>query len=244
MFVVQSIIPYYTHFRNLESKTRCFFYDKPPRTGSTTIARVLSVCLEKKGYTGLSKPISDYGQDEVVRNMLDKTGTLKSAVLKHVMLSDDDIRLLDTQCEVLFYLTSCRSMKERVASKAKYSMTKKHGNSSLTKEQYSTAIRRAVGDGSTEPELEDYPYTGKGSMRPDYVIRTDDFDDDLGALLRALACDISYTSLNVHMRGKTVISGMTQLDDIALTYDDATFRRLSRLAESGNPVGIDKVKQF
>lgn len=232
------------HIIKTTNETLCVFYDKPPRTASTTIGNALSLCLQKKGYTALDRPISKFGRDEVVHNMLNKPGYKKSAAIKHVQLSHTDIQLLRENCLHLLYITSTRSMKERIASKAKYAMHKRHGNSSLTSQQYSKAVKKALVDNGTEPELEAYPFTSNQSMQPDYVIRADNFETDLNLLLRALGCETSYTSANVHLYEGEEVSRMEELDAVELKYSDATFKRLSLLADQRNSVGIAKAKQF
>lgn len=226
------------------SPTWCVFYDKPPRTGSTTIGNALTHCLEQKGYTSLDKPISSFGRDEVVIKMLSKPGRKKSAVVKHMRISNEDVIRLQHGCNHILYLTSCRAMKERIASKAKYSMTRRHGNFTISPELFSKVLKKALNDEATESYLESYPFTGNLTMEPDYIIRAESLKEDLDILLRALGCSSIYPSANVHTVHGVGSSDLNELQSVALQFGDTTFRRLSRLAKELNTAGAKKARAF
>lgn len=235
---------YRFQFHSSQRQVSCVFYDKPPRTGSTTVANVLAKCMHMKGYTAINAPISSLEKNEVVSNMLEKTGYKKSATRKHVMISDDDIRSLQTQCHRLLYVTSTRPMVERIASAAKYTMTRNHGNSTLTKQQYVSAMKKASADNTTEHVLEKYPFTGKMSIEPNYVIRSEFLTRDFDILLHNLGCDINYYDSNVHEApyGSEVERQLSK--GMGLSHGDARHKYLNRLANKRNSKGALMAKLF
>lgn len=240
--IILSAIYFLTTTTSLYSGSSCFFYDKPPRTGSTTIAHALETCLLFKGYTSIHKPIAEIERAEVVSNMLSMPGRKFSAVIKHVEVSDEDIQMLRKECNMLFFLSSTRPMTERIASAAKYGMSKRHGSSTLTNEQYKDVQLRAKRDTYTEPELERYPFTGNNAIFPDYVIRSDNLDDDLHGLLQAMGCKIEYRLLNVHEFEDKAFSGEIK-KSIHLNGTDSRFKELTHIAEIRNRRGLRRARQ-
>lgn len=221
----------------------CLLYDKPPRTGSTTLANALRGCLEAKGFTSITIPISSIEKDAVIRDMLSKPGKKKSSVIKHVMVSDSDIRKLQRECETLLYVTSSRPMKERISSAAKYGMTKKHGNSTLSKDHYNKVLKRATEDDVTEGLLEKYPFTGRSRIEPNYVIRYERFEEDLSLLLQSLQCSVSVRRANVHEFGDDEADERLK-DAISLKFGDARYKELTRLGAERNPDGAAIARTF
>lgn len=220
-------------------QTQCIFYDKPPRTGSTTVARALYACLQSKGYTGITTPISSLERDEVIPDMLSHPGYKKSAVRKHVTVTPEQIRQLWNSCNLLLYITSTRSMKERIWSKAKYAMTPKHRSSNLTEEQSTRALRLALEDNKTEEELEQYPFsTSSTDIEPDYVIRADSLNDDLNRLLRSLKCPVEYTDRNVHKVKGEEEADAIQATKVELKMSDKRHQYLLKVAKMRNDQGV------
>lgn len=220
-------------------QTQCIFYDKPPRTGSTTVARALYECLQSKGYTGITTPINSLERDEVIPDMLSHPGYRKSAVRKHVTVTPEQIRELWDSCNRLLYITSTRSMKERIWSKAKYRMTPKHRSSNLTDEQATKALRFALKDNETEERLEQYPFSASSTdIEPDYVIRADSLHDDLNRLLHSLQCPVDYTDRNVHKVKGEEEADAIQAAKIQLKKSDHKHQYLLEVAKMRNDEGL------
>lgn len=218
--------------------TRCIFYDKPPRTGSTTIARALYPCLESKGYTGITTPISSLERIEVISDMLSHPGYKKSAVRKHVTVTPEQVRELWNNCNRLLYITSTRSMKERIWSKAKYRMTPKHRSSNLTEEESAKALQFALRDKNTEEDLEQYPFSESSmDIEPDYVIRADHLNEDLNRLLQNLQCPLNYTDKNVHAVHGEEEADAKQVAKVELKMGDQKHQYLLKVAKLRNDQG-------
>lgn len=228
----------------------CFVYDRPPRTGSTTVSRALKSCLLAQGFR---QPLleSRWVRILLVTRMLALDDDKVGLISKHMYMNGEDIRRMRAECGKLVYVSSCKPMRERLWSAAKYRFSDGNVNSSLTEEMKESAVTSVAKDMKTEPFLEDYPYLGKDErangtpeserMTPDYVIRAEFMDDDLGKLLRALGCESGFDSKNVH---KADEERKAFLKRLPLRRRDETFEKLNRLAKQGNEKGLRKIKDF
>lgn len=232
------------------SQRSCFVYDRPPRTGSTTVARALRACLGHQGYT---QPLlqNRLNRRLLVERMLRLPGEKIGMFSKHFYMNGEDVRRMREECGTLFYVTSCRPMRERMWSAAKYQFSEGNVNSSLTEEMREEAVRKVKKDRKTEAMLEGYPYLGADEramevregerLRPDYVIRSGSMKEDLGRLLRALDCGGSFDSKNVH---KAEEERGPVLERVKIRMGDKTFDKLNQLAGEVNERGLEKAKAF
>ena len=86
----------------------CLLYDRPPRTGSTTIGSSLFRCFKSR----FAQPASADLQNSnlLVRNLLRLRSRKLMLVSKHLHLSRDDVLNLRRECRYLLYISSCRAM--------------------------------------------------------------------------------------------------------------------------------------
>lgn len=232
----------------------CFLYDRPPRTGSTTIFHALRNCtVLHHGFAALRSPQL---QDEyaVVDRMLRLLqGPRRSLVEKHAKLARPALAALRARCRRLLYVTSCRPMRERLWSRQKYRAVPGNVNSTLTDADHDHALKKLRTDTRNEPFLEAHPYLERGEIPaeledaerlvPDYVIRNGQhgkFTEDLQKLLAALGCDPHFTPTNVHEsdRDREVVKG------IKLKLGDKIYKKLVNIAEAKNEMGLEKARQF
>lgn len=124
---------------------RCVLYDRPPRTGSTTVSNALATCLRKRGFKVNSFVRPDVRNTSIARGLgLHPPSSADDAsdqarmrrdyalVATHVWMTQDDVDLLRDHCEHVVYLTSAAPMWERVWSAAKMvSVKERNGNTKL-----------------------------------------------------------------------------------------------------------------
>lgn len=195
---------------------RCVFYDRPPRTGSTTISTTLAVCLRRRGYVVL--PASASGRNVTRHTVLPRLSTAAAlspsahvaSVIQHAYVTTEQFSALHASCGFVFYITSAASMLPRLLSMVKYSTFEGHLNATINAALLARLIvRKARNLRYRETFFEDYPYVDhanlnaglreKDRVMPHYVVRQDAIVHDLGALLRALKCgDVAIQSANVH----------------------------------------------
>lgn len=225
---------------------RCFFYDRPPHTGSTTTSQSLGKCLRSKGYNATTMPYDAVAKDDVISDMLSHCDFNCTACFKHVSVSQKDIESLESKCDKLLYVTNTRPMKERIFSSAKYIQTEGHSDSNLTKEQILEAAHAAKGDKYNEKRLENYPFYDGAVMVPNYVIRHDQLNDDLSHLLAALGCDTFIESLNSHnpidKAGEQMVREVFQA--LTLTFEDARHKWMLAVAKERNMEGLEIARTF
>lgn len=109
-------------------------------------------------------------------------------------------------------------------------------------EQYPFHVEPAVGKVSRET-IEKY------AELVQYVVRFNQFDDDLRALLGAFGCEEEYLSVNMHVLGKTtksdnVASQLLKYCPVQLHFDDWRHKILSARAEMVNREGIGKILEI
>lgn len=228
------------------SLTRCILYDRPPHTASTTIAEALTACLALRDYTATPRPYDLIPEDDVVANLIAQPGGHRSATLKHIQVSADDIIALRAQCPYLLYVTSTRPMPDRILSSAKYVQTEGHGDSNLTHVQVEQAMRVALGDKNNERRLEHYPFSSDMRLLPHYIVRHDSFREDFSALLEALQCDPQFPTMNVHKYGSAADEELERAtrENITLLYGDARHFHMMALAAERNKKGLRRARLF
>lgn len=194
--------------------TWCVMYDKPPRTGSTTILNALRRCWTSHHYDlrnrkrrkKLSSSSSSSSLSFVELSL--EPGRREGMINRyyaiagnHFSMTRNDIQLIRRRCTHLLYVTSTREMRGRIISRAKYELSKAkvNKNTTLSTRRMEKAMRRAIRKAEeTERRLERYPFRRAAYLAPDYVIRYQTLGQDLALLLRAFNCSTKIGSRNVH----------------------------------------------
>lgn len=225
----------------------CVVYDRPPHTGSTTIGSALSQCLSKHGYKKNGKGGRDY-RHRFVDWLFEFDHPRKALLTNHFYMRQEDVTKLQNKCNKLFFVTSAAAMVDRLWSGAKFKMSKGNGNSTVPKSghDYDRALTRYQSEHSYD-HLEAYPYVEKGKpavvpnkLKPDYVIRKDSLQEDLGSLLEAFGCEYDFMSRNIHMaRSENPFASMKKY----VGRPDTTFNDLLKVAED-NKDGLRKAREF
>ena len=227
---------------------KCILYDRPRRTGSTTISRKLRYCTREKEYTRTGGFRPDK-RDYAVRYMLNSSDDKLALVGPHICISRADIKRLKNRCGSLLFISSTTPMKDRLLSSLKFRMISQSGNSTITEDHLSRM--QAILNRSMEEEErieEKYPYCNNPlpikpnyALQPDYVIRSEHMSEDFPPLLKALGCSPDFQTNNVH----TTSVDMKDLSNkIKLKYADRSHIALSKLAEMNNARGLEKALLF
>lgn len=203
--------------------SRCLVYDRPPRTGSTTVSTALQACLSERGWHAPS------GQPENLRKntvtvALEHDHNDYAVVKGHSLLSPGDLQRIKSRCgRNAFFITSTARMDERVWSAAKMSLQDGNGNSSLHASRIAGVHKYLLSTGARYADyLDMYPFTNvsgrafllDGGIRRvdvdladdmrrhgfgwDYVIRKAHMATDLSKLLTVLGCPRAFDVMNVH----------------------------------------------
>ena len=236
--------------RPFSGTATCILYDRPPRTGSTTISMNLRSCVKSKGYA-LARSYGGSQMEYGIRYMLNSSSDKLAAVSSHVCISREDIERLKKRCGTLLYISSTSPMKKRMFSELKYRMQSHNGNSTIT-EDHLNRIRLIVKRGTEQMEAskEKYPYCSSPvakkppfALKPDYVIRAE-YMDDFQTLLEALGCPGYFKSSNVHTASFDKAKQEEILNSITLRQNDRTHKELTMLAETNNDQGLEKALLF
>lgn len=191
----------------------CLLYDKPKRTGSTTIARAIHECWH--GVFDLKPYRRPRPTRETVNLMLDSNRSVVAHALHHVYFSDADCVSVYANCRHVFHVTSTRRMNERLASYAKVVALQRRNlarNSTVTPDDLRKAASVLVKEAPRLERLyEKGVYHGRHTIPVDYVIRHEFLDRDLSALLRAFHCSPNVDRKNVHAVDSSVVN-LTHLD--------------------------------
>lgn len=194
-------------FPEITRASKCVFYDRPPRTGSSTISNALHDCMIQKDFSSVGGH-SKSGRNYVMSEMLNFSTDFRASVRGHIVLSYNDTLKLKKYCDEYLYISSISPIIKRVVSQVKYSMF--HGHHNQTINIVSLVNRMKVRDTviiqGQEAFLESYPYdvndtiiSEENRLQPHYIIRRDQLVDDLTALMGAMNCEgISLQSRNVH----------------------------------------------
>ncbi|CAN8075095.1 unnamed protein product [Agarophyton chilense] len=243
-------------------RTKCIVYDRPPRTGSTTIGRALELCLRSAGYVQQPLPKGKKGGERragAIRQMLaaDRKEDRRALLTRHIYVSEADMQLIRWTCDDFLYITSTAPMKERLWSAAKHLLARRHGNTTsewLDKARAAQVVRRQafkVGELRSVNELNWYPYLTAGGeeaavkrkLIADYVIRKASLQQDLGRLLEAFGCDASFTTRNVHEDDDVTNLDMV-IGNAGLAEGDRLYKALWARAEQANEDTLEMAKTF
>lgn len=196
----------------------CFVYDKPYRTGSTTISHALRHCWTSLRYH--PGRFDNIDENDILSAMVRLPSHVISVVGLHIGMSTIGIEEMRRYCQNWIYITSTRPMKERLASMVKFTLVKAgvHTNASLNLAQTIEANRRFMTKDWTSIEslYERYPFQQLdliSLLKPTYIIRSQLFDRDLSRLLNAFGCSSQYDSTNVHFTDMT-LNNIDEEDDI------------------------------
>lgn len=229
----------------MRMKERCIIYDRPPRTGSTTIGSSLRKCLAPKGYAQ-GRGGAERGM--FVRNMLETDSRLGAVLTRHMYMKQDDVDMIRAQCQKVLYVTSTARMKDRLWSAAKYKLRGGNGNVTVSGEKMrAKVVANLKKDTRNVAFLESYPWLGEGEkemlvadkLEVDYVVRKERMAEDLGRLLQAFGCGGKFESENMHVAS---FEGGDVWDGVYVGEDE-TYKRLCERAK-GNDEGLRKARLF
>lgn len=202
---------------------RCVVYDRPPRTGSTTVSRALAECLLTLKWPSPITSTPEQRSSAITRGL--RIARDELAVVKgHMLMSEDDVRQLRKECDQTFFITNTARLDDRLWSAAKMSLSWKNGNVSLVSDQVNKRAHEWLdAHGRRQAAyLEAYPFTNvtgplvmtgestthdiatywrtvrTGGFAYDYVVRKSNMADDLSALLQAFGCSSQFQTQNVH----------------------------------------------
>lgn len=242
MYVTGRTNPFLRSTRIRKPKA-CILYDRPPRTGSATIARALDDCLTPKGWGGVKryKGVPDH---KIIQRMLDRR--LKTALYsRQIFLTRRSVNLIHGQCTRFVFITSARPMKDRLLSKLKVTLRSNvdkkllADGGNITIEEFKKEVRKRVKPiRSTEKYYEKLPTLYGGvEIKPNYVIRSQSFESDLQKLLKAFRCPPVFQH--------TVEDNVTEvllpehLSAIKLEQGDQKYINLTRIGEERNAETIE-----
>lgn len=254
-------------------KPRCIIYDRPPRTGSTTVAYALSRCFHVKRFY-IAKFPSRSIRHLHVPLVLSRSEKNFALVGHHFWMSETDIRLLEERCNGTFYMTSVAAIHDRLWSAAKVmSTTSVNGNFSVGDRERMQALEWLKQNGlGYAAYLEAYPFIdllgpqliGKtdfgavtelpNSWGPgiipkhfqyDFIFRKDNLSHDLSQILTALNCPSSYAIKNVHSEQVDTVDLERDLLLNNITADSygQLYRTLMENAKN-NDKGLQKLKEI
>lgn len=195
----------------------CLIYDKPKRTGSTTIARALHACWSKHHHFEPTKVSKN--PNVATEQMLKLNQSIVAHSLHHIVFSDDDCKEIETQCRQVFHVTSTRRMNARILSYAKVTALKykKGRNYTIGSDDLKYVLKSIITDGHIiERRYEKGVYEGVRRIPMHYVIRNDDLQDDLEVLLRTFACAPVIKRVNTHSLNSSYRS--QQLESIGASF--------------------------
>ncbi len=240
---------------------RCVVYDRPFRTGSTTIDRTLGICMDYKGYVGV-RNLRDDNRTNGIHYMLGFSELNRSSVRPHIFMNRKDHDGIMRGCDCLLYVTSTARMADRVISHFKYNLIEGHGNFTYNLHKLNKLVNRHLKGRrqrihADEEKYTNYPYVKEKVSEyerivPQYVIRKEYLAEDLTALLNALDCGgLPIFSDNIHstssMKTQThqvVIGKLRTAISKALRTNDYRFQKLSKLAETRNRFGLRAAAYF
>lgn len=252
LFIALCIASSTTMFRvptRTKPQLRCVLYDRPPRTGSTTISSALRRCLRSKNFSETPKLRGmPQGQRRAmyIQHMLNNVKRSRAMLTRHVYISQRDIDKLVSRCTYLLYITSCAPLKSRLQSAMKHMIAGGHGNVTINGSlgvAHHEDVTIPPGSLRSRYELVNYPYLSADHqgqriarpLSPNYVIRRTHLQSDLAHLLTALGCRPSFTSENVHDSAE---ENEQMANHTCARCNDKLFERLSRHAERNNGRGL------
>lgn len=178
----------------------CLIYDKPKRTGSTTISRALHKCWS--GHYSFEPQKGPKNAHVAAARMIDLNQSIVAHSLRHILFSDEDCLSIDANCRRIFHITSTRRMNARLVSYAKVtSLQNKEGrNFTVESDDLRRVLRTVVRRGhALEQRYEKGVYKGIHRIAVNYVIRNSFLTHDLNKLLHAFGCTPQIKSVNTHI---------------------------------------------
>lgn len=258
----------------LPPHTHCVIYDKTPRTGSSTVSGALRNCLQSSLKFSFPIITKEIAYDRMISHTLNWTSDRVALAGSHFKMPPEEIIQLRRSCRWMFYITSTRTMTERIASRAKsfVSSGKTYMNTSLSTTQMKEAWDRAIkmiDEGEDEKRMERYPFDG-WVLSPDYIIRSDFFGGDLSDLLQAFNCSGSFYSKNMHALEDDNSTErnedswdkeddseddsasldidenetLVDFDNLPIRLGDTRHKRLALFAEKQNERGLEKAAEM
>lgn len=241
------------------NSTRCILYDRPPRTGSTTVYKFMDRCLSRRGYPSSLLYFKGVSHFQLIDHFLNNPSPNKSLISRHLPeFPSDSKQRIESTCDLVLYITSTRPMRERLLSKLKYETPlgdDRKGQTvserrSVPTDMFHQLVNSTLNDDSESLQIaeiyyEHYPGNGEVPfLTPDYVIRSDTFVADFTFLLRALQCPTKFISINVHK-----VKSLDQdehndiMHQIPVTMSDARHKVLLKYSRS-NYLGLRKARLF
>lgn len=226
-------------FRSMLSRTRqhseCFVYDNAPRTVGHWVSDALRDCLQSRQFTILSPGISKLSPWDVIPNLLALPSDRVATTHFPFHLDDSLVRLLQTRCTYIHYVTATRPMSERLVkygfwAVAKFAPNARDKLSQQTPWAYPelAVLSRVIRTISRQVEelFEWYPFTcaelseSDGNLvKPDFVIRSTHVVHDLSTVLSALHCIPLNFSGYIGDGGKDALELDDDLSDKFVTHD-------------------------
>lgn len=252
-------------------RPHCILYDRPPRTGSTTIGTTLETCLRRRGYALLSTKGTARTRANVVPRLtaLAARRTHVASVRQHVYTHPGQLRRLRAACGRLLLVTSTAPMLPRLLSMVKYSTFEGHRNATVPATILAAELlRKGTKLRKREAFFEAYPYVeheqeleqehtaarnSSDSLRltPHYVVTRQHLARDLRALLAALHCPtLPIETRNVHVVRYALGEGrreareaMEQAGEM-VGMGDRQYREMMALARERNRAGLQLARTF
>lgn len=255
-----------------DARTKCFLYDRPMRTGSSTVIMALVKCFRAKHWS-IARHIIGNDRGQTVPINLDVPSKRYAFTHGHMWLGEDDVRLLHSRCDAFVYVSSCAPLWQQLWSAAKMlSNARLNANTTLDERKTERAfdwLRDVNRTKSYMDMYEFYPFIRltepmvlpEGVKRfpdlpphferapittrfvPDFVIRKNNLSDDLPRLLNALSCPQNFTSKNIHETELVDNDIMEKVKEITGAGDGQTYTRLMRVAMD-NDKGLERIRAF
>lgn len=241
------------------NSTRCIVYDRPPRTGSTTVYKFMDRCLSHRGYGSSLRYFKGVSDFQLIDHFLNNTSVKKSLISRHLSEFPFDAKQrIESACNVILYITSTRPMPARLLSKIKYETPlggDKKGQivserSSVPTGMFHKFVNTTLyedNESLVKAELyyEHYPGSRRAKfLTPDYVIRSDAFVADFTFLLRALKCPTDFKSINVHkVKAMDKEERNDIMHQIPITMNDTRHKLLLQYSRR-NYLGLRKARLF
>lgn len=253
---------------------RCFLYDRPMRTGSTTITSALRKCIKAHGWA-IAAQTKEGEFHNAITNSLRVSEGDSLGIMQHLWISDADVRALYSRCDRVVYISSCAKLSDQLWSAAKMlSNVRKNGNSTLDDDKTAAALQWLRDYAAPYARMyEFYPHIRTQAplkvqedgrfpdvppsferasislpFQPDFVIRKEHMETDLADLLTALNCSSSFRSKNVHAVSESDADAedtlMAKVRDASHAADGVSYTRLMQIANERNPVGLEKIRDM
>lgn len=258
--------------QNERGHSWCLIYDKPPRTGSTTVSRSLRECWKSiPGFVIRNR--KNLATDTISDFLTPPYYKFAALVGSHFFMTPTDVSNLRSKCLRTVYITSTRTMSERLWSEAKHIASHAYhlSNSSITSKDLPQAWT-IVNEKLAQSELyfEKYPFVTSFSnfgtfskntvkiLSPAYIIRTEHLSEDVFQLFKAFRCgEQNYKVMNMHTMKLPEVDQDTRstnsnvfqnvpknLSDIPLKFGDYRHSHLLNLAKKINSEGLAIAEQI